>query len=115
MKIITPSGEYGYDHIETISLTSAELAQYAGRYYSSELDISWTLVAKDKHLVVQCRKYVDSKLTPVSRDIFNNDWKPLMSYSAKYLVVFQRDGHDAISGLRVSGIAVRNLNFIRQE
>ncbi len=114
MKTLTSSGQYGYDRIEAVSPTSDVLAQYAGRYYSPELDIYWTLVAEDDHLVAQRRKYVDSKLTPLFRGAFSDDWEPLMGYPTTYLVVFEGDERGTITGLRVSGTRVRHFRFIKQ-
>jgi hypothetical protein len=114
MATITSSGEYGYDRVETISPTPAELAQYAGRYYSPELDIYWTVEMGQDHLRIKRRKYVDSKLTPLFTDAFSDDWLPLMGYPTTYLLVFERDEHESITGLRVSGTRVRNLSFTRQ-
>ncbi|MGD8397228.1 MAG: serine hydrolase domain-containing protein [Anaerolineae bacterium] len=114
MKTITSSGEYGYDRVETLAPTAEQLARYAGRYYSPELDLSWTIDAGDDHLVARRRKYVDSKLTPVFVDAFSDDWTPLMGYPTTYLVVFDRDEAGAITGLRVSGTRVRNLQFIKE-
>jgi len=115
LKLLSRSGEYGYDQVESVSPSSQDLAAYAGRYYSPELDIAWTLSAVDDHLVAQRRKYVDSQLTPLFRDAFSDDWLPLMGYPTTYLVVFERDEHGAITGLRVSGTRVRNLRFTRQD
>jgi hypothetical protein len=114
MRTLTSSGQYGYDRVEAVSATADVLAQYAGRYYSPELEIYWTLVAGDEHLVAQRRKYVDSKLTPLFRDACHEDWEPLMGYPATYLVVFERDERDTITGLRVSGTSVRHLGFVKQ-
>jgi CubicO group peptidase (beta-lactamase class C family) len=113
MKTITSSGEYGYDRVETVAPTAAQLAQYAGRYYSPELDVYWTLVAGDDHLVAKRRKYVDSKLSPVFVDAFSDDWQPIMGYPTTYLVVFERGEQGAVIGLRVSGTRVRHLEFVR--
>ncbi len=115
MKTITSSGEYGYDRVETVSPTAGDLAQYAGRYYSPELDIYWTIEAGDDHLVAKRRKYINSVLTPLFADAFSDDWLPLMDYPTTYLVVFERDDQGAIAGLRVSGTRVRNLWFARQK
>ena len=93
--------------------TPERLAQYAGRYYSPELDIYWTIEAGDEHLVAKRRKYVDSQLTPVFTDAFSDDWTPLMGYPTTYLIVFERDSQGKITGLRVSGTRVRNLQFIQ--
>jgi len=114
MKTITSSGEYGYDRVETVVPTSDELAAYAGRYYSPELDIYWTIEAGEDHLTAKRRKYVDSQLTPLFRDAFSDDWEPLMGYPTTYLIIFERDELDAITGLRVSGTRVRHLKFVKE-
>jgi hypothetical protein len=100
--------------VETVAPTPEQLAQHAGRYYSSELDLSWTIEGADDHLVAKRRKYIDSKLTPLFADAFRDDWTPLMGYPTTYLVVFERDAQQAISGLRVSGTRVRNLQFVKE-
>jgi CubicO group peptidase (beta-lactamase class C family) len=114
MRVITPSGEYSYERVERVSPSPQDLAAYAGRYYSPELDVTWTLAAVDDHLVARRRKYIDSQLTPLFRDAFSDDWLPLMGYPTTYLVIFERDEHGAITGLCVSGTRVRNLRFTRQ-
>jgi CubicO group peptidase (beta-lactamase class C family) len=114
MKTISGSEEYAYARVKTVSPTPNTLAQYAGRYYSPELDIYWTIEASDNHLIGKRRKYVDSKLTPVFGDAFSDDWEPLMGYPTTYLIVFERDERGMITGLRVSGTRVRNLRFTRQ-
>jgi hypothetical protein len=114
LRTLTTAGAYGYDRVETISLSPEDLAQYAGRYYSPELDIYWTIVAGGEHLVARRRKYVDSKLTPLFADAFRDDWLPITGYPTTYLVVFERDERGTITGLRVSGTGVRNLRFIKQ-
>lgn len=114
MKTITSSGEYAYDRVEALAPSPTEMAVYAGRYYSPELDITWILESGDDHLVARRRKYVDSKLSPAFVDGFSDDWLPIMGYPTTYLVVFDRDRQGAITGLRVSGTRVRNLRFVRQ-
>ena len=114
VKTITSSGEYSYDRVETVPPTPNELAQYAGRYYCPELDIYWALVTAGDHLVAKRRKYVDSKLTPLFRDTFRDDWEPLMGYPTTYLVSFERDEQGKVSGLRVSGTRVRHVGFVKQ-
>ena len=109
-----PEGEYRYQQVNKVSPTAAELAEYAGRYYSPELDLVWTLVAAEDHLVAKRRKFVDSKLTPLFADAFSDDWQPLLGYPTTYLVRFERDSGGEVSGLRVTGTRVRNLSFTRQ-
>jgi CubicO group peptidase (beta-lactamase class C family) len=114
LKLVSPPDEYAYDRVERLSPGAAELAAYTGRYYSSELDLYWTIEAGDDHLVAKRRKYVDSKLMPLFTDAFSDDWEPIMGYPTTYLVVFQRGASGAVTGLRVSGTRVRNLRFDRQ-
>jgi CubicO group peptidase (beta-lactamase class C family) len=113
MTTITPSGDFGYERVEPVSPSPDALAEYAGRYYSPELDIYWTLESGEDHLIARRRKYVDSQLTPLFQDAFSDDWMPIMGYPTTYLVLFERDAEGAITGLRVSGSRVRNLRFIR--
>jgi hypothetical protein len=113
MTTVTLSGEYAYGRVETAAPDGEQLGQYAGRYYSPELDVYWTLEARDDHLVARRRKYVDSQLSPAFVDAFSDDWLPIMGYPTTYLVVFQRGENGAITGLRVSGTRVRNLEFMR--
>ncbi len=115
MKTSSGAEEYAYDRVEAVSPTADALAQYAGSYYSPELDIYWTLEAGDGFLIGKRRKYTDSRLTPVFVDAFSDDWEPLMGYPTTYFVVFERDERGSVTGLRVSGTRVRNLRFARQE
>jgi hypothetical protein len=114
MRTLTRSGEYGHDRVETVSPSAEELAQYMGRYYSPELDITWTIAAGDGGLVARRRKYVDSRLTPLFADAFRDDWQPILGYPRTYMVLFEREEGGAITGLRVSGNAVRRLRFVKQ-
>jgi CubicO group peptidase (beta-lactamase class C family) len=113
VKTVTPSGEYEYARVETDAPSPESLARYAGRYYSPELDICWTIEPREDHLVAKRRKHVDTRLKPVFTDAFSDDWLPIMGYPTTYLVVFERDARETISGLRVSGTRVRNLRFSR--
>lgn len=113
MKTINGAKEYEYKQVKTVSPTAEMLAQYAGRYYCSELDIYWTIEAHDNHLIGKRRKYRESKLTPVFTDTFSDDWGPLMGYPTVYFVVFERSESGLLTGLRVSGIRVRSLRFTR--
>jgi hypothetical protein len=115
VKTISSSGEICYDRVETVILTPEELAEYAGRYYSPELDIYWTLAVAEDHLVASRRKYPPSKLTPLFRDTFSDDWEPLMGYPTIYTVIFERNKRGTVNGLRVSGSRVRHIRFEKQD
>jgi len=113
MKTITSSGEYRYERVEPVAPTHDDLLAYAGRYYSSELDVYWTFSPGDGNLIAHRRKYVDSQLKPLFKDTFRDDWSPLMGYPTTYIVRFTRNDLGAIVGLRVSGNGVRNIQFDR--
>lgn len=115
VKTITDSGEYTYRRVRRKSPRAAELDQYAGHYYSPELDVYWRLEVGQGCLIAKRHKYVDSTLTPLFDDAFNDDWQPIMGYPTSYLVIFERDDRNAITGLRVSGTRVRHLRFVRLE
>ena len=55
-------------------LTVAELGAYAGRYYSHELDVYWTIVLEGERLVAVRRRHGRSRLNPKGDDIFADDW-----------------------------------------
>jgi len=111
LNLTTGGKVFDYQRMEVTPLNPGELPQYAGRYYSSELDITWVLAMQDDHLVINCRKHVDSKLTPLSRDFFFADWQPSMSYPHRFLLVFERDPEGAITALRLTGDTVRRVIF----
>lgn len=115
VRTIVSSGVYDYDRVETVDVTPEGLADYAGRYYSPEIDVYWRIRAGDSHLIAGRRKYVDSRLSPLFTDAFKDDWLPIVGYPTGYLVVFERDESGSVSGLRVSGTRVRNLKFLRQD
>lgn len=114
VKTITSSRESSYVRVETMPPTPDELLHCAGRYYCPELDIYWTLVAADDHLVAKRRKYAASQLRPLFRDTFRDDRGPVMGYPATCLIIFERDKQGQIVGLRVSGSRVRHVCFVRQ-
>lgn len=113
VKTITDSGEYTYRRVHRKSPRAGELDQYAGHYYSPELDVYWRLEVGQGCLIARRHKYVDSTLTPLFDDAFNDDWEPIMGYPTSYLVIFERDAQNAIIRLRVSGTRVRHLRFVK--
>lgn len=100
-----------YDWVATAELTPRDLRAYAGCYYSTELDVYWTLAVKDDQLVGQHRKYDDTVLTPAFVDAFVDDWTPILGYPTRYLLVFARDANGDVCGFRLSDTRVRHLKF----
>ncbi len=113
VKTVTLAGEFSYERVEAAPPAAEELAAYAGRYYSPELDVEWTIEAGDCDLRVRRHKYVDSRMAPVFCDVFRDDRQPIMGYPTSCLVVFQRDARGAVAGLRVSGSRVRHMWLVK--
>lgn len=81
------------------------LKQYAGTYYSDELDTRYDLKLNSGALHVQIGHNDDMSLVPLEEDFFS------AGNFAK--IRFLRDGNGAITGLTVSTDRVRNLKFTR--
>jgi CubicO group peptidase (beta-lactamase class C family) len=87
--------------------TTADLAAYAGRYVSAELETSYTLVVEGGTLVARHARLDDAPLRPVRKDRF----------ASRFLgrVEFERDPDGRINGLRASTGRVQNLRFDRRD
>ncbi len=86
--------------------TAAELAGYAGTYYSPELDVTYTIRAADSTLVLQVPGQPESSLTRTSRDSFGG---PLGTAFR-----FNRSKANRIEGFLLFAGRVRNLRFTRK-
>jgi CubicO group peptidase (beta-lactamase class C family) len=90
-----------------VAPSEAELAAYAGSYYSRELGTTYTLVLRDGQLFAEHRRHEDSRLTPTLRDRFagENWWFRRVEFS--------RDEAGRVDGFLLTGGRVRNLRFDR--
>jgi CubicO group peptidase (beta-lactamase class C family) len=95
-----------YEYLESAKPTPAQLAEYAGKYYSDELDTRYTLVLKDDTLVIRRRKFEDAALTPTFTDAFSN--------SDLGGLRFIRDSEKRISGFELNAGRVRHLQFSKE-
>jgi hypothetical protein len=84
--------------------TRAELAAFAGTYYSDELDATYTVTATDSTLELRTRMGGPRIVRPAYGDVFNGD----------VLVQFTRDGRRAINGMQVSTGRVRRVAFVKR-
>ena len=88
--------------------TAAQLAQFAGDYYSPELGTTYSLSVKDGQLVAQHLRHDDIQLTELDGDLFSgNRW-------FFGTVQFTRDNEKRINGFRLSSGRARNVRFDRQ-
>jgi len=90
--------------IESPHFSDADLVAYAGEYKSTELDVTYDLSIEQGNLLVRSKWNPPIRLTPVVPDEFESE---------EFNVVFQRDSHHRISGLRVFTVQARDLSFER--
>jgi hypothetical protein len=95
----------------------SELAEYAGSYFSSDIDAAWQFESSDGQLVLRRAAAPDVPLTPNERDRFVGgigDWTDLLELRLQ----FQRDAAGRVAHLSVSTPpgegAVQHLRFDRQ-
>jgi CubicO group peptidase (beta-lactamase class C family) len=88
---------------EPITLSSSQLQEYKGKYYSDELDITYTFEVKNNDLILNLRE-TSSILTPYSTETFGWDWRSLY---------FIRDKEKRITGFVLQAEDVKNIRFQR--
>jgi len=87
---------------EPPALTEDQLKEYAGTYYSEELDVFYAIVREDTSLVLQRKKFSDSTLRVREIDSFS---------SGSYRINFIRNEENKITGFTITTGRVRNLRF----
>jgi len=84
-----------------IDLSSFNIADYTGKYYSEELDATYLLFIEDEKLKLQIANYDSQELSIYGIDIFNSDGS---------LVRFNRS-NGVINGFELDAGRVTNLKF----
>lgn len=88
----------------------ANLGEYLGRFYSDEIDATYTLSFDANGAVVATRqKYPPTSLVPAGPDVFF--MKNLSIVLPKVLVQFNRNGQGQITGFRMDELGGRLSNF----
>lgn len=90
--------------IEPFKPTEAHLKEYAGIYYSEELDVKYKLIVRDGKLFLKFRNASKDPFEPLIRDVF--------SIAEGYIRIdFQRNDQGRISGFMVNTNRVVDLRF----
>lgn len=100
-----PESKRSAEEKEPIQMTDTQLAEYAGTYYSDELEVFYTLFVEDHELFVQVNKNPKRKMQPIEKDVFRS--------RAKFQ--FQRDENGHIRAFILDAGRVTNLRFLKQE
>ncbi|MBX6365180.1 MAG: serine hydrolase [Gemmatimonadetes bacterium] len=93
-----------YEPVDAVAPTAAELAAYAGDYYSDEAEVTYTVAVEDGKLVLRGRPDWSVPLEPVYRDAFT---------SRRGLLRFSRDAAGRITGFGLWLPRVRDMRFER--
>lgn len=92
-----------FEKLALVTPTPAELAAYAGAYFSEELQTTYRLAVENGALTVHRRGGEPTALRPLVRDEF----------SAGPTLRFVRDASGAVTGFLLDAGRVRNLRFVR--
>jgi CubicO group peptidase (beta-lactamase class C family) len=84
--------------------TIAALRALEGRYFSPELDVTWTFVVRDGALVLERHRWKPSPLTPVFGNTFQAEG---------FVLAFRRDPRARTVVLEITTERVRRLQFTR--
>jgi len=93
--------------MELFSPSEADLKEYAGRYYSEELDTCYDLFVKSGALLVRSARGEPAPADPQKKDVFS------VGGYARFR--FQRDANGVITGFTVTTGRVLNLKFVRMK
>lgn len=96
-----------YEALPGVHPTADQLAEYAGKYYSPELDVIYTVLVNEGQLLLHQRKYGDAPMQPAFADAF----KCAAMNGTLDLLFHRRD--DWVSGFKLSTGNLRNLRFVR--
>lgn len=104
MRLLTVDGDViPHDRVEEAAPTAAQLAEYAGEYWSGEAEATYRIVVEDGKLVAKARPEFSAALTPLYADGFQTEHG--------WLVRFTRDRNGKVSGFTFGLDRVRALRF----
>ena len=91
--------------VELVSLTANQLGEFAGNYYSAELQALYQIFLHDGKLFLRLKNSTDAEVVPVLNDLFRVEGKNL---------TFSRNPQRQITGFVLSSGRIRNLRFVRE-
>ena len=96
-----------YEAVPAMTPTPAQLNEYAGNYYSEELNVTYTLFVEGGKLVLRRRRSKDMPFDPAFTDAFRRDDFGLLR--------FTRNRQNRVSGFLLTAGRVRRLRFERSK
>ncbi len=110
------AGQQGTDASpEPPSLSAGELAEFAGSFFSAELDATYRFAVADGGLVVRIEQEPPLKVTPVADDRFEFGFHPKgWSGPEQVSLQFDRNRSGAVTGFGLSSGSERGIVFEKQ-
>ncbi|ULQ50878.1 serine hydrolase domain-containing protein [Flavihumibacter fluvii] len=104
--VFTPSKTYHVKKYIVDSLRSdAFLKAYTGKYYSKELDCSYSIILKNHHLYLTNAKYDDARLNLIGTEHLTNE-----NWWINHVKMI-RDSNKTIKGFEVNSGRIQHLRF----
>lgn len=105
--VVTPEGRKPgiFEVRETMDPTAEQLKEYAGVYYSDELDTVYRMEVEGDKLVLKRKKYPPMPFSAVFKDALSNP--------STGIVQFTRDPQKRINGFILHAGRIRNLRFVK--
>jgi len=94
-----------YEAVPLATPAPTQLAEYAGEYFSKELNVTYTLKLEGDKLNYQLARAPQTSLSPTIKDTF---------VAGALQFNFLRDRQQRISGFTINAGRVRNLRFVRK-
>jgi len=95
--------------LESFDISSVNLADFSGHFYSEELSTAYDFTVKNDKLIAQHSRLSNFELKPAKKDVFSGN--------AEYFsqIEFIRDTDNTITGCKVSAGRVRNVYFQKMD
>ena len=109
LRIRRVSGNYPpvtYNAVSFFNPSSAQLSDYAGNYYSEELEVTHSVSVKDGKLRIRIRSLPERELNPIYADAFIS--------GSLGQIKFTRDSAGKVNGYEVFTGRIRHLRFIKR-
>ncbi len=101
-----------WERMPAYSPPRAAQNEFAGVYYSDELDVSYRIEASQGALLLERKKYRADTLQPIARDLFGDAALNSLFVAP---IQFLRDSTGRVSLMTLSTDRSRNLKFVRQD
>ena len=107
MRLLTVDGDVvPHERVTEAAPTAAQLAEYAGEYWSGEAEATYRVVVEDGKLAMKARPDFSAGLTPLYAAGFQTEHGGLVRVT--------RDGNGKVSGFTIGLGRVRALRFERR-